>query len=221
MAKHAFHLLDPRGARQRLLFALLVGVIAWIVTPASLSLATRALITWNAGGAALLVIAASIIMRADTEETRRRAAAEDPGRTFVWLFVLGASAFSLFAATMVSREAKELPHFEGNLLVAMSIAAVAISWVLTHTGFTLRYAHLYYREGPDNEGGIELPGDDKPDDLDFAYFAFTIGMCFQVSDATITSRTVRRTALAHAVMSFAYNTGILALLINVVINQLG
>jgi uncharacterized membrane protein len=95
-----------------------------------------------------------------------------------------------------------------------------ISWLLTHAAFTLRYAHLYYRSGVDSEGGIELGGDDKPDDLDFAYFAFTIGMCFQVSDVTISNRLIRRTALLHALVSFAYNTGILAVVLNIVVSQL-
>jgi uncharacterized membrane protein len=94
-------------------------------------------------------------------------------------------------------------------------------WLLTHTAFTLRYAHLYYRGGADSEGGIEFCGDDKPADLDFAYFAFTIGMCFQVSDATIGDRTIRHTALLHALVSFIYNTGILALVLNIAMSQLG
>ncbi len=81
------------------------------------------------------------------------------------------------------------------------------------------------RDGPgdwiEREGGVGFAGDDKPDELDFAYFAFTIGMCFQVSDATITDRVIRRTALLHALVSFAYNTGILALVLNIVMAQLG
>src|SRR5258706_12945217 len=153
MAKRAFHPLDPRGARQRLLWAGLIGVIAWLVVPTSLSAATRALIAWNVGGLVLVVIATIIMVRADSDETRRRAAAHDPGRTWVWLLVLGASAFSLFAATLAVRGAKSLDGSEASLLVAMCIATVAISWLLTHTAFTLRYAHLYYRE-LDGEGGL-------------------------------------------------------------------
>jgi uncharacterized membrane protein len=219
MAKHAFHPLDPRGARTRLVWGAALGLIAWLVVPTSLSTTTRALLAWNTGGLVLMVIATIIMVRADSDETRRRAAAHDPGRTWVWLLVLGASAFSLFAATLAVRGAKSLEGSESSLLVAMCIATVAISWLLTHTAFTLRYAHLYYRE-LDGEGGLAFQGDDKPDDLDFAYYAFTIGMCFQVSDTAITSRTIRRTTLAHAIISFTYNTGILAFAINVFINQL-
>ena len=41
-------------------------------------------------------------------------------------------------------------------------------------------------------------------------------MCFQVSDVTVTSGQIRRTVLGHAVLSFAYNTVILAFTLNLV-----
>jgi len=216
----AFHPLDLRGARQRLLFAVALGVVARFVV-SDLSPVTHTLIAADVSGLALLVLAGWIVVTSDGDETRRRAAAQDPGRLVVWIIVLGMSTVSLFATTFILRHAKTLPHFESRLLLILSLATGAGAWLLTHTAFTLRYAHLYYRGGADDEGGIEFPGKDKPDDLDFAYFAFTIGMCFQVSDAQITDRLIRRTALLHALLSFAYNTGILALVLNVVMSQLG
>lgn len=216
----AFHWLDPRAAHQRLLWALALGTITWFAAP-GLSTVTRGLLAGDVAGFGLLAIAGWLIVRADSDETRRRAAAYDPGRTFVWLAVLVVSAVSLFAATFVLRHAKSLHNGEGHLLFVLAVATAILSWLLTHTAFTLRYAHLYYRGGSDNEGGIEFCGDDKPADLDFAYFAFTIGMCFQVSDATINSRVIRHTALLHALVSFAYNTGILALVINIAATELG
>jgi uncharacterized membrane protein len=204
-----------------LLAAVALGVIAWLVSPADLSPVTRGLIGGDVAGLVLFGIAVWIVARADSAETRRRAAAYDPGRTLVWLIVLGVSSVSLFAATFVLRHARSLPSAEGHLQSALAVATAVISWLLTHVGFTLRYAHLYYRAGQDNEGGIGFCGADKPDDLDFAYFAFTLGMCFQVSDATISNRMIRRTALLHALVSFAYNTGILALVLNIVMSQLG
>ena len=217
----AFHPMDPRGAGTRLLYSVGLGLIVWFVTPSDLSSVTRALLAGDVGAFALLVVVAMIILRADTAETRRRAAAEDPGRFIVWIVVLGVSAVSLFAATFVMRHARSLGHGERELLLVLGVATAAIAWFLTHAAFTLRYAHLFYRAGTAEEGGIQFPGEEnKPDDLDFAYFAFTIGMCFQVSDAQITDRLIRRTATAHALLSFAYNTGILALVINVVLSQL-
>ena len=216
------------GSRVRLALAILAGVCAWLL--ASLTATTwltRILIGADVGGVALLAVALSTILRADEAGTRARAAADDPGRTFVWLLVLLVSALMLFATTFVLHEAKSLPTAERLLVLILTVLAASVSWWLTHVVFTLRYAHLYYREGRDKEGGIQFPSDDDdaddapaPDDLDFMYFAFTIGMTFQVSDAQITSRIIRRTALFHALISFGFNTGIVALVLNVVMGQL-
>jgi uncharacterized membrane protein len=95
------------------------------------------------------------------------------------------------------------------------MAAVAEAWLLVHTIFTLRYAHIFYDNdaaaGGDT-GGLEFPGHDpEPDYLDFAYFAFTIGMAAQTADVAIPGRRQRRTALLHSLISFGFNTAIVAL----------
>jgi uncharacterized membrane protein len=209
----------------RLFYATAAGVLAYLVSPDSYVWLTRALIGGVTGGATLLSLAMAIILTADQEETQRRAAAEDPGRTVVWGIVLVVSTLTLFAATFVLHEAKSFPRGERDLALILTVVAAALSWCLTHAAFTLRYAHLYYRGAPEDVGGIGFAHDDtdeeQPDDLDFMYFAFTIGMCFQVSDAVIKRRLIRRTALAHAMISFAFNTGIIALVLNIVMSQLG
>ncbi len=100
----------------------------------------------------------------------------------------------------------------------MCLTSVALAWGLTQTAFTLRYAHLYYREN-DGVGGVSFPGQDQPTYFDFAYFAFTIGMCFQTSDVCVTSPTIRRTVLLHAIISFVYNTAIIAFVLNLVFGR--
>ena len=217
----AFHPLDPRSARGRLLLAIGCGIVAWFVLPTSLAWVPRALLAGDVAGIVMLAISLWIIIAATSDDTRRRAAAEDPGRLVVWILVLGLSAASLFVSIFVLRHAHAATRADRVLFVVLGVATAAIAWLLAQTAFTLRYAHLYYRAGQAEEGGLEFPGDEAPDDLDFAYFAFTIGMCFQVSDVQVTSRMIRRTVLLHAMLSFAYNTGILALVINVVMSQLG
>jgi uncharacterized membrane protein len=115
------------------------------------------------------------------------------------------------------------PRYEAPLVI-LCLAAVVSAWCLTHTAYTLRYAHLYYRDGNEDgaqDGGLVFPGGKPPDYYDFAYFAFTVGMCFQVSDVSITSSPIRRAVLVHSVLSFAYNTAILALAMNLVAGLLG
>ena len=57
---------------------------------------------------------------------------------------------------------------------------------------------------------------DDPDYRDFAYFSFVIGMTCQVSDVDVTSREMRRLVLLHGILSFGFNTVVLALTINTV-----
>ena len=193
--------------------AVVVGAIA-VLALSGLPVSLRAVVGWDAAGFALLCVSWLVIWRSDAESTARRAAADDPGRKLVWLIVLLASAFSLFAAGVVLRTAKGLSPEHSALLAAACLAAVVIAWLLTHTAYTLRYAHLYYRDDDEGVGGLTFPGDQQPHAFDFAYFSFTVGMCFQVSDITITSRLIRREVLFHACLSFAYNTAILAMALN-------
>jgi uncharacterized membrane protein len=224
---HAFHPLDLRRAKNRLSVSVLVGLCTYAILGFALSSdgwAVRVLFGWNAGAILLLILAWSIIWQCDAGTTHRRAAAEDPGRKLVWAIILGASTFGLFAATYVLRRAKSLaPGYEA-LLVILCLAGVVSAWCLTHTAYTLRYAHLYYRDDDDDgdhDRGLLFPCKQPPDYYDFAYFAFTVGMCFQVSDVTITSKPIRRTVLVHSVLSFAYNTAILALALNLIAGLLG
>ena len=92
---------------------------------------------------------------------------------------------------------------------------IALSWAAVHTTFALHYAHDYYRHPP---GGLQFPSGDKEDHADywdFVYFSFVIGMTAQVSDVGITDKTIRRTATAHGIVSFIYNTALLALTVNI------
>jgi uncharacterized membrane protein len=105
--------------------------------------------------------------------------------------------------------------------ILLAMAAVIVSWWLVHTIFAIRYAHLYYETVTDDNknkvvGGLQFPEEKEPDYLDFVYFSFVIGMTFQVSDVEISSRNIRRLAWLHGLISFAFNTAIVALSINVI-----
>lgn len=174
---------------------------------------------WDAGGVFLLVVSWARIATYDADRTATRAAADDPGRTAVYALVVLTSAASLLAATLLVGRARTAPAAETSLVLALCLATLALSWIVTHTAFTLRYAHLYYREDAEGVGGLDLPGGAPPCYLDFAYLAFTVGMCFQVSDVTVTSPQIRRTVLLHAVVSFVYNTAILAFVLNLIFGR--
>jgi uncharacterized membrane protein len=102
---------------------------------------------------------------------------------------------------------------EKAYLITLGVVSVALSWLLVHTVFTLRYARTYYGAP---EGGIDFNEDDPPNYLDFAYLSLTIGMTFQVSDTNLTTKAMRRVALIHALLSYLFGAVIVALVINVV-----
>lgn len=211
---------DPRAAGGRLLVSALIGGGSLLLTPSDQPWRIRAVVGWDAGALTLAVLAWVMILRASPAETRRRAALEDPGRRLVFVIAVASSLFSLFAAVMVIRQVHDLPPVHARTWTGLALAAVALSWVVTHTVFTLRYAHLYYRRSVTTKC-FQFPGKAEPADVDFAYFAFTLGMCFQVSDVAVTSTHARRAVLTHALISFIYNTTILALSLNLLASTIG
>ena len=210
---------SPRRALGRLLLAVVAGGLTAAAIPGNAGGPLRTVAGWDVGALVLLAMVWSIILAAGPEETARRAAAEDVGRSFVWAAVVLGSTVSIFAATVALRNARIMAPMAERPLVLLCLLAVATAWFLCHTTYTVRYAHLYYRDDGDL-GGLGFPGTEMPCLLDFAYYAFTVGMCFQVSDVTVTQHRMRQATLGHALLSFAFNTAVLALALNLLFGQL-
>jgi uncharacterized membrane protein len=206
-------------AHQRVLIAIAVGIVAFLAAAALHRLALEVILAWNAFALTVILLCWIRIVFTDVRTVSRSAKLQDAGRTAIFLFVICAACTSLFAVAFLLGTAKGL---HGNALtghVLLAGGTVVCSWCLVHTVFAMHYAHAYYRRPQTIEGvikgsGLEFPGKHEPDFLDFAYFSFVIGMTFQVSDVQITSRQLRRLALVHGILSFAFNTVILAFAIN-------
>lgn len=195
-------------ARARTFLALGCGLIAYLVLPDTIRQVTRLLIAWNVFAALYLTLVYATVFRGGISYIRHQAALQDDGR-FLILVVTAVGAFASIAAIIF-----ELGQaHRGTWSVAFAILTIALSWTVVHTTFALHYAHDYYSER--RPGGLNFPGDDKPDYWDFVYFSFVIGMTAQVSDVGITAKLIRRTATAHGVISFVFNTALLALMINI------
>ncbi len=210
-----------RPAWLRLAVGVAAGIVASSLAPGRFGDTLKIIAGWDGAAIAMATLAWVFIARDAPARTRAWAASTDPGRLVIGGLVILASAFSLFATGYALRGARTCPVEGRPLFLALGLVAVGAAWFLTHTMYTLRYAHLYYRDGREREGGLGFPGGEHPAYIDFAYYAFTVGMCFQVSDITVTTRRLRRETLLHAMLSFAYNTVILALAINFAIGTLG
>lgn len=208
-------------AQHRFLVSGSVSAIAFFLMPHNSHLLTRLLVAWVSGILCLLSLIWSVIVTAHPKQIKKRSQTEDINRVVIAILVICAAIASLFAVIYVLGSSKDLNPKLLGLHIALSVASVVGSWLLVHTVFTLRYAHYYYlREQShaqeDHAGGLDFPGDKLPDYCDFAYFSFVLGMTFQVSDVQITSRLMRRLALLHGLLSFAFNTIIVALSINII-----
>jgi uncharacterized membrane protein len=215
--KQLFFRLD---AHVRLMIALAVSIVVFFVVENSFTLPAVALFTWISFALTIIALDWTIIVTSHPREVRKIAKIQDSSRTFIFLFVIAASLISMVAIVFLLKSAKG--HSGSvNERILLAIGAVFISWWLVHTIFTMRYAHMYYDTDTDDGqkkevGGLIFPDENEPDYLDFVYFSFVVGMTFQVSDVEISSREIRRLAWLHGLLSFGFNTAIVALSINVI-----
>ena len=170
------------------------------------------LVGWLALSASLLGWIWYEVAGCDAEHTRLRSTIEDTTHLTANAVVVAASTVSLVAVAFGLAKARHVGHDLQVVMTVCAVAAVVLSWLVVHSMFTLRFAHEYYRGEP---RGLVFPGGEEPDYVDFAYFAFTIGMAFAVSDVQIASRSIRRVALRQQFISYLFGAVIVGLAINV------
>ncbi|MND93154.1 hypothetical protein D3C80_853320 [compost metagenome] len=136
--------------------------------------------------------------------------------------ILAVTLLAAVAALVTLFEALNQKQPSGLLDVAVGFAAVLLGWFSIHTMFSLHYAHLYWRPGEKADGksvgGLEFPQTDRPGAWDFLYFGYVIGMTAQTSDVAITATDMRKINLLHAVVSFFFNTILVAAAVNAVVS---
>jgi len=108
-------------------------------------------------------------------------------------------------------------HLGGSLL------ALLFGWIAAQMIFAVQYMRIYYRDldtsGSVRAGpGLDFPGQPRPDLWDFMYYSFTIAMCFQTSDVSISGTALRRLTLMHAIYSFFFVAAIIGFVVNVLSN---
>jgi uncharacterized membrane protein len=198
-------------ARPRTFISIVVGIASFFLLPASLRMVTRLLIGWDVFVALYLVLVYTMVLRSGLGYIRRNAVLQDDGRFLIPLLT-ALGAFATLAA--IVSELGEAHRNPPQLIFAT--LTIALSWAAVHTAFALHYAHEYYRGA--EPGGLQFPSGNRREDADywdFVYFSFVVGMTAQVSDVGITDKTIRRTVTAHGIISFIFNTALLALMVNI------
>jgi uncharacterized membrane protein len=205
---------------QKLLISLLCAVSCYAATHVlHISSSTRIILSWDVFAVAMITMSWLLFFNTTAAQQREIVKRQDDDIRVIFGIVLIAVCISLIATVLLILSTDE-SVFDRDLRTIVTLAAVTASWILLHTIFTIRYAHLYHNyDNPEagiEGGGIDFPNAEKPDYIDFAYFSFVIGMTFQVSDVTISSKMVRRYVLMHSLISFVFNTIIVALTVNVI-----
>ncbi|MEO6838527.1 MAG: DUF1345 domain-containing protein [Ginsengibacter sp.] len=205
---------------QRLIICIAIGgIVYFIVDRTAFDTLTHLMIGWDVFSVCMIAISWITFITTNSKDIREFCKIQDSSRSIIFIIILISTLASFLAVLLLIITHKSgKPPEEWRLIIA--IAGMFFSWFLIHTIFTLRYAHIYYGDHvakPGTQaGGLEFPGDSKPDYLDFAYFSFVLGMTFQVSDVQITSQRLRKMAMFHGLISFGFNTIMIALTINLI-----
>jgi uncharacterized membrane protein len=205
-------------AGSRLLLSTLLGGFAFVIVPQSMNESIRGAVGWDAG--ALLFLALTVIAVGDNspERLRRRAGQQDTKFWIILAVIVVAAAASLASLAFVLQKQTDPSGAPLPIRIIVAALTLVISWIFVHTAFAIRYAHFFYGDPEPKghrRGGLAFPGIEHPDFWDFIYFSFVVGMTCQVSDVQVTTRVMRRLTLAHGVLSFFFNAGVLAVAVNI------
>ena len=201
------------SAGQRVTWSMLSGAVAGAIVSLFTVPSAAILAGWDVAVVIYLVWVFIAVWRLDPGTTGRLAKREDPSSAVAELVVLSAGIAMLVAVGFALVRAGQATDGMKAFLVTLGLLSVVLSWIIVHTVYALRYGRAYYSE-PD--GGIEFNEKEPPTYTDFAYFAFTVGMTYQVADTNITSKEIRRITLHHALLSYLFGAVLLGLVINVV-----
>jgi uncharacterized membrane protein len=201
--------------RPRLVASIAVGVAAWFFLPID-DIVTRALVAWNLCAWLFIILVLKMIAGAEIHEIRRRSGIEEEGRAALLALVGTAAIATLIALGFELFSAKAMQGLARNLRLLLTLSTIFGSWLFVHFVFALYYAHEYHamKAARSARGGLVFPGEPVPDYWDFIYFSLVVGTTAQTSDVAVTSRLMRRAVAAHGLLSFIYNTAVIAFTVN-------
>lgn len=218
-ARHrAFDRIMPRHAPMKVglaLGALTLAATVWWVPMLSVGLSANALFI---GFLALSFIKLPHLT-ADYLETNARE--EDTPAYGIFLIVLIVVVASVVSLLVALNGGESPDPWE----VGIGAAAVLLGWFTVQALGAYHYAYEYYQvpqEGSPKtqkvEGGLDFPGDERPDGTAFMYFSYTVGTSVATSDTKVDSNAMRRRVAVHLVFCHLYNTIILAAAVNIVLS---
>jgi uncharacterized membrane protein len=216
MRSNKFSSLKRLSGGQKLLLCILLAVcLSAVLFFSRVSIIKCILFGWDFFCFSMILIYWITFITTSSDRLHSLAKKQDENLPVTFIIVVVLVCFSLLGTVFL------IINKDLNSSV-ISLLGIAFSWILLHTIFTIRYAHKYYEhaniETDVHSGGLDFPNEKEPDYIDFAYFSFVIGMTFQVSDVSVSSRKLRRLVLIHGLISFVFNAIIVALTISIIAN---
>jgi uncharacterized membrane protein len=204
-------------AHSRLFVSLIVGIVVGLLVPLD-GVVLRILAAWNAAGWLYIALLGVMMFQCEVAGIRQQASLEDESRSAILVLTVLASAATMVAVGAQLSGLSKAKGIEGMVLFTLSFSTILVSWFLVHFVFALYYAHEFHSETKGRTGGsgagFDFHGQKSPDYLDFLYLSLVIGTTAQTSDIDITSRETRRTVMLHGLLSFFFNTTVIALVVN-------
>ncbi len=212
--------MHPRG---RLTIAVIIGLLVYFFLPHKIRFEIRLLLAWDAGVLLLLFIILMMMKNTDAEQTLKRAQGQEPSNIATLSFSVFISVASMVAVAFMLNDGQEWKAVPANVHLGLCTVAIFCAWFLLHAFFAVHYARMYYDEideksEGDYKKGLEFPGGELVDYWDFMYYSFTIAMCYQTSDVSVSSAPMRRLTLIHSILSFIFVALVIGLVVNVVSN---
>jgi uncharacterized membrane protein len=194
--------------------AALIGAVVFAALSVwtKMDIAPRILAGGDTFFAIYLIAMAIVTAKVETKDLKAKAAMEDEGMAIVLLVALAVIVLSSIAMVLRQKSGATV------LPLALAVAGIPLGWFALHTLVAFHYAHIYYSK-KGKEGGLEFPSTPEPGVWEFLYYAFTIGTTAQTSDTNVHTTRMRRATLYHSVLSFFYNTAILAMAVNAVVSS--
>jgi len=218
-SKLLFRLADQKWA---LAIASLIAIVAYLLA-FPLRTGLRIGLAYDLAVSTFLGLQAYRISRITAQDMQDYYENREPSSRFIVMVAVLFSSLSLVGVGFMVDVSKNWSPIHAQMHTGLSLLAVVLSWIVLHVFYAFFYAHLYYdvdEAAPELplRKGLVFPNNEPPDYWDFLYYSFTIAMCYQTSDVTVSSRSMRRTTLGHAIISFLFVTSILGLVINILSN---
>lgn len=198
----------------KIAFAVIGGLVLYALLPPAWPLLTRVLAAWNTTVLLLLAVTFLLLPRLSAHQLHEHFREDDPTAPVILVVVVASAVLSIAAIVVFLSTLKSVPG--PDKLSHMLLAALTIvdSWLLVPTIYTLHYADLFY-SAPEDRRPLSFPGTTRPVFWDFAYFSFTITAACQTADVSTAGVDIRKTVIAHSIISVLFNVSILGFAVNI------